>query len=379
MRYFKGDKVIWMVVAVLSIVSIIAVYSSTGTLAYRYRAGHVEYYLFKHFGILVLALGLMYLAHKVKYTYYSRISQIALYISIPLLTYTLFFGTRIHQAARWYTLPVINISFQPSDFAKLALIIFIARLLTKKQDEIKSFKSAFIPILLPIIIVCGLILPADFSTSVILMTTAVVLMFAGRIRLKYIFGLLATGIVMSMIFIMIINKYPDVGRLGTWKNRIEQFKDKGREDNYQVEQAKIAVASGGVLGKMPGNGSQKNFLPHPYSDFIYAIIIEEFGLLGGVIILLMYLILLHRSIRIVMRCPRHFGALVTIGLSFSLVFQAFIHMAVTVNLLPVTGQTLPLVSMGGTSMWFTSIAIGIILSVSREIEEIKKEEQCATV
>ena len=317
---------------------------------------------------MILALGLMYFAHLVKYTYYARISQIALYVAIPLLAYTLFFGTSINEASRWYTLPVINISFQPSDFAKLALIIFIARLLTKKQNEIKEFKSAFVPIILPILLVCGLILPADFSTAGLLFLTSLVLIFIGRVNLKYIFALIGISVVMMGLLIMIIYQYPDVGRFGTWKNRVEQFKGNNDEGNYQAEQAKIAIATGGIFGKMPGNSMQKDFLPHPYSDYIYAIIIEEFGLIGGLLILFMYLILLHRSIKIVIRSPKHFGAFLAIGLSLSLVFQAFIHMAVSLGLLPVTGLTLPLVSMGGTSLWFTSIAIGIILSVSRDIE-----------
>jgi len=368
LKTIQGDRVIWAVVIVLSIFSIIAVYSSTGTLAYKYRSGHTEYYLFKHAGILILGFGLMYLVHRIKYTYFSRISQIALFIAIPLLAYTLFFGTIIHDASRWYTLPVINISFQPSDFAKLALIIFIARLLTLKQEDIKDFKSAFVPIILPIVVVCLLIFPANLSTAVMLFLTCLILMFIGRVNFKYILSLIALGAVSASLFIMVIYKYPEVGRFGTWKARIEEA--------YHVEQSKIAIATGGLLGVMPGNSDQKNFLPHPYSDFIYAIIIEEFGLVGGILILLMYLILLHRAVRIVIKCPKHFGAFLTIGLSLSLVFQALINMAVAVNLIPVTGQTLPLVSMGGTSLWFTSIAIGIILSVSRDIEnDIESEIQ----
>jgi len=376
LKTIQGDRVIWAVVIVLSIFSIIAVYSSTGTLAYKYRSGHTEYYLFKHAGILILGFGLMYLVHRIKYTYFSRISQIALFIAIPLLAYTLFFGTIIHDASRWYTLPVINISFQPSDFAKLALIIFIARLLTLKQEDIKDFKSAFVPIILPIVVVCLLIFPANLSTAVMLFLTCLILMFIGRVNFKYILSLIALGAVSASLFIMVIYKYPEVGRFGTWKARIEAFIKARIEEAYHVEQSKIAIATGGLLGVMPGNSDQKNFLPHPYSDFIYAIIIEEFGLVGGILILLMYLILLHRAVRIVIKCPKHFGAFLTIGLSLSLVFQALINMAVAVNLIPVTGQTLPLVSMGGTSLWFTSIAIGIILSVSRDIEnDIESEIQ----
>ena len=374
LKTIQGDKVIWAVVIVLSIFSIIAVYSSTGTLAYKYRSGHTEYYLFKHVGILILGFVLMYLTHRIKYTYFSRISQVALFIAIPLLAYTLFFGTIIHDARRWYTLPVINISFQPSDFAKLALIIFIARLLTLKQEEIKDFKSAFIPIILPIVIVCLLIFPANLSTAAMLFITCLILMYIGRVNWKYMLSLIILGTVALSLFVLVIYKYPDFGRFGTWKARIEAFIHGDSESNYQVEQAKIAISNGGVLGVMPGNSEQKNFLPHPYSDFIYAIIIEEFGLVGGIIILLMYLILLHRAVRIVIKCPKHFGAFLTIGLTLSLVLQALINMAVAVNLIPVTGQTLPMISMGGTSLWFTSIAIGMILSVSRDIENNIEED-----
>jgi cell division protein FtsW len=365
-KNFKGDKVIWMVVFALSLISIIAVYSTTGTLAYKYQEGNTEYYLFKHLVILILAIGLMYFAHRIKYTFYSRLSQIALILAIPLLVFTMFFGTNIHDANRWYT--IFNISFQPSDFAKLALIMFLARLLAKKQDEIKEFRQAFVPIILPVIIVCILILPSNFSTAAILFTTCLILMFLGRVNMKYILSLMGIGVVIMAIFIALIFKYPEVGRFGTWKQRIESYVNPDNEDHYQSDQSKIAIANGGVFGKLPGNATQKNFLPHPYSDFIFAIIIESFGLVGGIVVNLLYLILLYRTIRISLRCQRNFGTFLALGLGISIVFQAMINMAVAVSLLPVTGQTLPLISMGGTSMWFTFISIGIILSVSRDIE-----------
>lgn len=370
----QGDKVIWLVVALFSLFSILAVYSSTGTLAYRYQAGNTEYYVIKHFVIMVLGLLLMFIAHKIKYTYYSRLSQLALILAVPLLFLTLFMGTSINEANRWITLPVVNLSFQSSDFAKLALIIYIARLLTKKQDQIKDFKSAFVPIMIPVLLVCGLILPANLSTAVVLFATSVVLMFIGRVSIKYIMAVIFTGMVFFSIFIAILLNAPDSGRLVTWKNRIENFTNKENADTYQSDQAKIAIATGGISGKMPGNSVQRNFLPQAYSDFIYAIIIEEYGLIGGFIILLLYLILMFRGIRIAHRSPGTFGAFLAAGLTFSLVFQGMVNMAVTVDLLPVTGQPLPLVSMGGTSLWFTSLAIGIILSVSRKVEELKIQE-----
>jgi cell division protein FtsW len=371
----EGDKVIWFIVAVLSLFSILAVYSSTGTLAYRYQSGNTEYYLFKHLIILAMGLLMMFVAHKIKYTYYSRISQLAIFVAIPLLALTLFMGTNINEANRWLTLPGINVTFQSSDLAKLALIMYIARILTKKQEQIKDFKGAFVPVIVPVLVVCGLILPANLSTAVLLFATSVVIMFIGRIRMKYILSMVALGLVFLTIFLIILVNSPQTGRFYTWKARIERFIDKDNTaDTYQSDQAKIAIATGGVMGKLPGNSVQRNFLPQAFSDFIYAIIIEEYGLAGGFIILMLYLILLFRGIRIAQRSPGTFGAFLAVGLTFSLVFQALINMAVTVDLLPVTGQPLPLLSMGGTSLWFTSLAIGIILSVSRSSEENQLQE-----
>lgn len=370
LKNIKGDKVIWMVIILLSILSLLSVYSATGTLAYKYRGGNTEYYLFKHFLILMFGLLLVYLSHRIKYTYYSRIFQIALYIAIPLLLITLLFGVNLNEAKR--SLQIFsNITFQTSDLAKLTLIIYLARSLTKKQENIKDFKSAFIPLMLPVLIICGLILPADFSTAAMLFVTSIVLLFIGRVKMKYIFSLIGISIAAFAIFVLVLYNLPgeEQGRLWTWKSRIEAFVDGSNSDNYQVEQAKIAIASGGLLGKAPGNSSQRNFLPHPYSDFIYAIILEEYGLIGGAFVMLLFLIILFRAVRIVIKIPRNFGAFLVIGVSFSLVFQAFINMGVAVNLLPVTGQTLPLVSLGGTSIWFTSLSLGIILSVSKEVNE----------
>jgi len=367
-RRIKGDKVIWAVVVLLSVLSLLAVYSSTGTLAYRYQSGNTEYYMIKHFLILVFGFVLMYVAHLIKFTYYSRIFQIALYIAVPLLVLTLFVGLNLNEAKRVLPLP-FNLTFQTSALAKLTLIMYLARLLTKKQETIKDFKSAFIPIMLPILIVCGLILPANFSTAALLFVTCLVLMFIGRVNMTYIFSLIGIGLITLTIFVLVLYNMPGdkQGRMWTWKNRIENFIDKDSKANYQVEQSKIAIIKGGLLGNGPGNSTQRNFLPHPYSDFIFAIIVEEYGLIGSSIVVLLYLILFYRAVRIVSRIPQNFGAFLTIGVSFNLVFQAMINMAVAVNLLPVTGQPLPLVSMGGTSIWFTSLSIGIILSVSREI------------
>ena len=355
--------------------SVLAVYSSTTTLAYRFKQGNTEYYLLKHIGILIFGFVLMYAAHKIKYVYYSKLSLIAVLFAAPLLLYTLVFGEVRNDAARWTTLPGVNIMFQPSDLAKLALIMFVASMLAKKQDNIKDLKSAFIPILLPVLVICGLILPANLSTAVILFVTCIVLMFIGGVKFRYLLALSGIGIAALALFIAFLIVSPkSSGRLGTWQNRIEHFGGGGDSDeNFQVEQAKIAIANGGFVGKLPGNSMQKNFLPNPFNDFIYAIITEEYGFAGAFLILLMYMILLFRGIRIAIKAPGHFGALLAIGVTLSLIIQAFANMAVAVHLVPVTGQPLPLVSMGGTSIWFTSVAIGIILSVSKEMDE--NEEQ----
>jgi cell division protein FtsW len=375
LTHIKGDRVIWMVVVILSLLSLLAVYSSTGTLAYKYQEGNTVYYLIKHMIILALGFILMYLAHKVKYTYYSRIFQVALYIAIPLLIVTLFFGKDVNEAKRALPLP-FGLTFQASDLAKLTLIIYLARILTKKQGALHDFKSLFLPVMLPIILVCGLILPSNLSTAVMLYVTSLVLMFIGRVRFMNLikFVGIAVGALFLFICVLLLLPKEKQGRLETWQHRIETFSGGGQEED-QVTQSKIAVASGGVFGKMPGNSTQRNFLSHPYSDFIFAIILEEYGLIGGAFVVLLYMILLFRAVRIVTKIPRTFGAFLTIGVAFSLVFQALINMGVAVDLLPVTGQPLPLISMGGTSIWFTSLSIGIILSVSREVSKGAKDEE----
>ena len=372
-KKLHGDRTIWLVVLILSIISILAVYSSIVTLAYKYREGNTEYFLFKHGIILLIGFGLMYAAHNIPFRYYSRAAQVAIISAIPLLILTLISGANINEASRWLVIPVINQSFQTSDLAKLALIMYVARVLSKKQENIKDFKDAFLPVILPIFLVCGLILPANFSTAAILFTCSMILLFIGRIKMLHIGGLVLLGLLFLSTFIVIAYNSKDSGRLGTWKNRIENFTEGGSTENYQAEQSKIAIATGEIIGKRPGGSTQRNFLPHPYSDFIYAIIVEEYGLLGGMGIIFLYLVLLFRGIRIALDCNRTFGSLLAIGLCVMLVFQAMINMAVAVNLLPVTGQPLPMVSMGGTSIWFTCIAIGIILSVSRDWENGKEQ------
>ncbi|RPD38850.1 FtsW/RodA/SpoVE family cell cycle protein [Chitinophaga barathri] len=372
----KGDKVIWTIVFFLSAVSLLAVYSSTGSLAYRVYSGHTEYYLFKQLSVLVLGILIIYFAHRVNYTIYSRVAQIGFLISIPLLVYTLAFGSNLNDASRWIRLPVINLTFQTSDIAKLALFMYVSRQLSRKQAVITDFKKGFLPIIVPVGIICALIMPANMSTALLLGASCMLLCFIGRVPLKFLLGMIGGAIVLVLLMFFIAKVTGMEGRTKTWEKRIESFfSDEESDIPYQVQQANIAVATGGFMGKGPGNSTARNFLPHPYSDFIYAIILEEYGIFGAFLVLAAYLILLLRSIRIFKNCPYAFGAFLALGLSVTLVIQALMHMAVNVHLLPVTGLTLPLVSMGGSSVIFTSLAIGIILSVSRNVEEIGAKQE----
>lgn len=367
----KGDQIIWAVVVVLSFISLLAVYSSTGTLAYKMDKNS-SYYLVKQVMVLGLGLVLIYLIHQINYKRFARIAVLMYLISIPLLLYTLFFGATLNEGSRWIKVPVLGLTFQTSAFAKLALFMFLARVLSIKQGVIKDFKKGFVPVLTPVMITCALIAPANLSTALMLGITCCILFFIGRIQVKHILLLAGAGLV-GVILLFGVSKMTGWGRAATWEQRIEDFVGKGdggkKEDVYQVRQAKIAIANGGLTGEGPGNSKQRNFLPHPYSDFIYSIIIEEYGLIGGAVVMFLYMLFLWRSILIFRRCPYAFGAFLAVGLSMTLVFQAMLNMAVNVHLVPVTGLTLPLISMGGSSIWFTSIAIGVILSVSRYVDE----------
>lgn len=364
-RYFKGDRVIWLIIVLLSVVSLLAVYSSTGSLAYRYQGGNTAYYFIKQFSFLITGLVVIFLVHLVPYKVYSPLAPILLYVAIPLLLVTLLFGTNINQAARWLEIPGLGVTIQTSDFAKLALVLYVARLLSVKQNDIKDLKRTFFPLVIPIAIVCLLILPANFSTALMLALVCWIMLFIGRVNLKYLLGFSGLGIAMVVLLVFIVLQTNKINRIQTWKNRIENFSSGESGDNYQAQQSKIAIATGGLVGKGPGNSTQRNMLPHPYSDFIYAIIIEEYGLFGGVLVLFFYMVLLFRTGIIIKKAKRTFPAFLAMGLTLLLVFQAMVNMAVAVNLIPVTGQPLPLVSMGGTSLLFTSASFGILLSISR--------------
>ncbi|HLY70429.1 MAG TPA: FtsW/RodA/SpoVE family cell cycle protein, partial [Puia sp.] len=312
----KGDKIIWTSVILLALVSLLAVYSSTGLLAYKMYKGNTEIYLFKQFAFIIVGVLIIYFAHQVNYIIYSKVAKILFLISIPLLVYTLFFGVKLNEGSRWIRLPIINLTFQTSDLAKLALFMFLSRLLSRKQEVIKDFKKGFLPVIVPVAIVCILIAPANLSTALLIGATSMMLMFIGRARAKHL--LLTIGLALIPVVILIcaavirhrsndgsIETVKTEGRshlfvrVDTWINRVETFmygsKEMNDEDGYQVNQAKIAIAKGGWIGLGPGNSQQRNFLPHPYSDFIYAIIIEEYGLVGGAFVIFIYLLFLFRS------------------------------------------------------------------------------------
>jgi cell division protein FtsW len=366
----KGDRTIWMIIVVLSLFSIVAVYSATGSLAWQSRGGNTTYYLITHLVRLGFGLLLVYVCHLLHYRKYKNIAPYLILITIPLLFLTLLFGMSINDAARWIEVPGLGISFQTSDFAKIALIIYIARELTRKQEYISSFKDAFMPILAPVLIVCGLIAPANLSTALVLFATCLMLMFIGRVDLKYIGLLVLLGVIVFAALIVVGRFEPGLVRVDTWISRTSEFLN-NPDGGYQVQQAKIAIARGGLIGEGPGNSISRNFLPYSYADFIYAIICEEYGLIGGTAVLVLYVMLFLRTVKMVTKSPKAFGAFLAIGLSLSLTVQALANIAVSVHLVPVTGLTLPLISMGGTSMLFTCISLGMILSVSKFVEALE--------
>ena len=395
----RGDKVIWALVVVLTLVSLLAVYSATGSLAYKNYKGNTEVYLFKQVVFILGGLLVIYFAHLVNYTFYSKAARIVFLISLPLLFYTLFFGVKMNEGSRWIKLPIINMTMQTSDLAKLALFMYLARLLSKKQDLIKDFKKGYLMVIWPVILTCMLIAPANLSTALLLGASCLLLLFIGRASAKHLLLTIALAMVPIVLLIAtaVVRHHNDdseepasvktttsalTARVDTWVNRVETFIYGGQDsdtDAYQVNQAKVAISKGGLLGVGPGNSTTRDFLPQAYNDFIYAIIIEEYGILGGGFMVFIYLVFLFRCIRIFKRCPFAFGAFLALGLSFTLVIQALANMAVTVNLFPVTGVTLPLVSMGGSSFIFTCLAIGIILSVARNVEQLEGKTAAAPV
>jgi cell division protein FtsW len=389
-KYFKGDASIWGVIVGLSVFSLLAVYSSTGTLAYRWTEGNTAFYVIRHAGFLAVGLAATFILHMFPYKYYARISQWLLIIVVPLLLFTLAFGVDENDAARRISL--FGLTFQTSDLAKMALVMYLAQKLAFCQEHIADFKKTVLPMFIIIGAVCVLILPANFSTAALLFLTCVILLFIARIPMKQLAGLCGVALLAGMLLVGSLYGLQKMGvenrltqRASTWMGRMDRFMDSDAADaelaeNYQATQARIAVGTVGILGRGPGNSVQRNFLPHPYSDFIFAIIIEEYGIVGAIIVLFLYMNLLYRTALIVRRCEKTFPAFLAVGLALSIVLQALVHMSVCVGWLPVTGQPLPLVSMGGTSILFTGAALGVILGISREVknrdeERIRKAEK----
>lgn len=377
----KGDRVIWMIAIIFSIASLLVIYSSTEALAYK-KDILADVFLFKQMVIMILGLGLLYIAHRIRFSYYSRLGQIMLAITIPLLIATFFFGSSINDATRTleFDLPGLgSVSLQPFDLAKLALILYLARFLSKSNLHEMRAREFFIKAGIPVLLVTAFIVRSNLSTAALIFMVSTLFLFIGQTKILHLFKL--TGVIISAFILVLLidssiipNVSPDskfrlMPRAQTWSNRIASFAEKSeeKEENPQVLHSKIAIAQGGLLGKMPGKSTQRIFLPLAFNDYAYAIIFEEYGLVGGTVTLLLFMILLFRSIKIARMCKSRFGSFLAVGLSLMMVTQALLNMAVAVNLIPITGQPLPFLSMGGTSFWFSCLTIGIILSVSRSV------------
>lgn len=371
---------IWAIVALLAIFSFLPVYSAASNLAYTYGDGQTFSYLIKHFVHLFLGFSIIYGIHRIPYRYFKGLSMVMYPVVLILLLVTLLQGTTIDgaNASRWIRVPFVGFTFQPSTLAALVLMVFVARYLSKVFDQEITFKSSLLPLWLPVFAVLILILPANFSTTAIIFTMLLVLAFLGGYPLKYIGAIVGAGLLVLAFFVLVAKAFPDAmpNRVDTWTSRIVNFMDdRDTEEDYQIEKAKIAIATGSIYGLGPGKSVQKNFLPQSSSDFIFAIIIEEYGLLGGLFLLILYLLLLFRIVVVAQKAETVFAKLLTVGVGLPIIFQALINMGVAVELFPVTGQTLPLISSGGTSIWVTCLAIGIILSVSAKREEIKNQNE----
>ncbi|TDQ22814.1 FtsW/RodA/SpoVE family cell cycle protein [Tenacibaculum caenipelagi] len=375
-RHIKGDRAIWAIVTVLAIFSFMPIYSASTNLVYVVGNGSTLGHLVKHIVLLITGFAVIYGVHKIPYRYFSGGSVLMLPVVVLLLIFTLAQGTTIGgaNASRWIRIPFVGIGFQTSTLAGLVLMVYVARYLAKHKEKIISFKESLLQLWLPVGLVLILILPANFSTTAIVFFMILLVSFIGGYPLKYIGYILSIGLVSFLFFILVAKAFPDAmpNRVNTWKSRIESFSQPDGEEDYQVEKAKIAIATGGVIGKGPGKSVQKNFLPQSSSDFIYAIIVEEYGFAGAVVVIFIYFLLLFRILITAKKATTIFATLLVVGVGIPIVFQAMINMAVAVNILPVTGQTLPLISSGGTSIWMTCFALGMILSVSASKNETEE-------
>ena len=376
--WIKGDRVLWCIIALLAIFSFLPVFSASSNLAYVIGKGTPIGYLIKHFVIMSFGFLLLFAVHKIPYTYFKGISVLMMPVVVILLLYTASQGNIVSgaNANRWIEIPIIGFSFQTSTLASIILMIYVAHYMSKSNNSYLNFKNSFWLLWVPIVSIIMLIFPSNFSTAAILFFMVMVLMFIGGYPSKYLICILGFGLVMVFVFFLSAKVFPEIipNRIDTWTSRIENFKSGKVDGNYQIERAKIAIATGGVYGQGAGKSVMKNFLPQSSSDFIYAIIVEEYGLIGGVILILLYVLLLFRIVVIVHKTSNLFGKLIVVGLGIPIVFQAFINIGVTLQLFPVTGQTLPLVSSGGTSAWMTFVALGVILSVSSSIQNNNQDD-----
>lgn len=372
----KGDRSIWAIVTLLAIFSFLPVYSAASNLAYTGGDGNTFNYFLKHFVHLFLGFSIIFGIHRLPYRYFKGLSIIMFPVIIVLLLVTMFQGNLVSgaNASRWIRLPILGFSFQPSTLASVVIMVYVARYLSKIKDQIISFKESILPLWVPIFTVVLLILPSNFSTAALIFSMVLVICFLGGYPIKFLALVVSVGLSLLFVFIITVKAFPDLipNRVDTWTSRFTNFfSDEETKEDYQIEKAKIAIATGGIKGLGPGKSVQKNFLPQSSSDFIFAIIIEEYGLIGGLFLLVLYLWLLFRIVIVGQKAGTIFGKLLTIGVGLPIIFQSFVNMGVAVDLFPVTGQTLPLISSGGTSIWVTCLAIGIILSVSAQREEEK--------
>ena len=379
-QHIKGDKTIWAVVSLLALFSFLPVYSSSSSLAYLYGDGNTLKFLLKHFAHLVLGFVILFGVHKVPYHYFKGLSVIALPIVLILLVVTMTQGTTIEgaNASRWIRIPFVGFTFQSSTLASVVLFTYVARYLARIKDKTVTFKETLLPLWLPIFMVLALILPANFSTAAIIFSMISILVFIGGYPIKYLLIILFAGALFLTLFVVSAKAFPSLfpNRVDTWMSRIDNFTDgEETEADYQIDKAKAAIASGGITGLGPGKSIQKNFLPQSSSDFIYAIIVEEFGLVGSLSLMSLYMLLLFRFVIVAHKAETIFGKLLVIGVGLPIVFVALVNMAVAVEIFPVTGQTLPLISSGGSSIWMTCMAIGMVLSVSAKRAVVKTENQ----
>lgn len=401
---FRGDRSLWIIIAVLCVVSMLVVYSATASMAYREVAGDTSHYLFRQFRFIVLGFFIIMVVHWIDYKSYAKYARALFNISVVLVILAYVVGVSLNEAPRWIRVPVIGLTFQPSDLLKITLVMVLAQQLGARQEIINRipilpsfsygawkrnphknldiFMKTTKPLIVPIVMACAVVLPANLSTSLILFAVSMVILVVGRVRKREIMRLVMLAVVTLVVVVGVMKAF-DIGRANVWVSRVttyiaplvsddnnkEQGKSGGDDDDFQIEQARIAIASGGVFGKGPGNSTQRSQLPHPYSDFAYAFIVEEYGLFGASVVFVLYLWIFYRAGVVVRRCNRPSAALLVLGLALSITSQAFVNMAVSVGLLPVTGQTLPLISLGGSSVFFTCIAFGMILGISRESDE----------